>query len=85
MSLVNVEQFENFRKVYQDRWKQARCFHILGFDILIDEELKPWILEVNASPSLEITQEKYNMHGHKVGYRIAMVVRRQSRRSWTCT
>jgi hypothetical protein len=36
-------------------------FHILGLDLLIDRELKAWILEVNDHPSLNIYHSKEYM------------------------
>eukprot|EP01060_Flectonema_neradi_P018271 TRINITY_DN25068_c0_g1_i1.p1 TRINITY_DN25068_c0_g1~~TRINITY_DN25068_c0_g1_i1.p1 ORF type:complete len:533 (+),score=62.15 TRINITY_DN25068_c0_g1_i1:65-1600(+) len=43
------------QSIYHDAFpdsNQQRCFEILGFDILIDRDLQPWLLEINHRPSL---------------------------------
>ena len=29
------------------------CFEIFGYDFMIDNELKPWLIEVNTNPCIE--------------------------------
>lgn len=40
------------------------CFECYGYDIIIDENLRPWLIEVNASPSLSATTEGDRLMKH---------------------
>ncbi|OHT06177.1 Tubulin polyglutamylase TTLL7 [Tritrichomonas foetus] len=54
LTVISIQPYlsTNYRTAIPLNDGKSRCFEVLGFDILIDKYHKPWLLEVNWSPSL---------------------------------
>jgi len=51
-TIISIEHIVNNATDMFVPFKQGNCFELFGFDILIDQELNPWLLEVNLTPAL---------------------------------
>jgi len=38
-----------------DPLRRYQSFEIFGYDFMIDDEFKPWLIEVNTNPCLELS------------------------------
>ena len=54
---INDAIEHSLRSVQNVIINDRRCFELYGYDLLVDESMKPWLIEVNASPSLSATTE----------------------------
>ena len=51
-TFISVESSMN-AAVSENLVSSYTCYELYGFDVLLDENLRPWLLEVNILPSLQ--------------------------------
>lgn len=52
-----IDVFESSKDTINPN-KRKKCFELLGFDFLIDEDFRTWLLEVNTNPYLGVPNEE---------------------------
>ncbi|XP_067931872.1 tubulin polyglutamylase TTLL13-like [Watersipora subatra] len=52
-TLISISDIliHNYRTCFPNHTRGSACFEILGFDVMFDRKLKPYVVEVNHSPS----------------------------------
>lgn len=48
---INDVVWRTLKSVQENIEQKQNCFEVYGFDIVLDVELNPWVIEVNLSPA----------------------------------
>lgn len=57
MDDIFIKSLQSVQKIMIN---DKHCFELYGYDILLDSNLKPWLIETNASPSLTASNQEDN-------------------------
>jgi D-alanine-D-alanine ligase-like ATP-grasp enzyme len=52
-SIINLTYKSVADKMFSDRVLSKSCFELFGYDFMIDENKKVWLIEVNTNPCIE--------------------------------
>ncbi|KNC50951.1 tubulin-tyrosine ligase family protein [Thecamonas trahens ATCC 50062] len=63
---IKAIAFHAFSAVKNVINSDRHCFECYGYDVLVDDTLKPWLVEVNASPSMSATTQTDRTVKHTV-------------------
>jgi len=58
MNSIDNIVIRTLQSVHQLIIPNRHCFEEYGFDVMIDDALEPWLLEVNCSPSFTPSNEE---------------------------
>ena len=48
---INKVVWATLKSIQETQEQKNNCFEVYGFDIVLDRELNPWVIEVNLSPA----------------------------------
>eukprot|EP00511_Aplanochytrium_stocchinoi_P000652 CAMPEP_0204825042 /NCGR_PEP_ID=MMETSP1346-20131115/3015_1 /ASSEMBLY_ACC=CAM_ASM_000771 /TAXON_ID=215587 /ORGANISM="Aplanochytrium stocchinoi, Strain GSBS06" /LENGTH=496 /DNA_ID=CAMNT_0051952531 /DNA_START=557 /DNA_END=2047 /DNA_ORIENTATION=+ len=75
MMLLTTEKIftEKYKRMGKN-FKCRNCYQVLGVDVILDSNLKPYIIEVNGNPTMDFTADKLNRDANDLHHDVAKLI-----------